>query len=84
MTELQIQLALPEALAKDAEAEGLLTPQAIERLLRDEVRRRRVDEFFETADRLQALDVPPMSEAELEAEIAAARAERRGADAGRR
>ena len=82
MTELQIQLALPDALAK--EAEGLLTPQAIERLLRDEVRRRRVDEFFETADRLQALDVPPMSEAELEAEIAAARAERRGADAGRR
>ena len=84
MTEFQIQLALPDALAQEAEAEGLLTPQAIERLLRDEVRRRRIDELFETADRLQALDVPPLSETELEAEIAAARAERRGTGASRR
>ena len=84
MTELQIQLALPDALAKEAEAEGLLTPQAIEQLLRDEVRRRRVDEFFESADRLQAISVPPLSEAELDAEIAAARAERHGTGASRR
>ena len=78
MTQLDIHLALPDGLAREAEAEGLLTPQAIERLLREEVRRRRVDELFETADRLQALDIPTMSEAELEAEIQAARAEGRG------
>jgi hypothetical protein len=60
---------------REAEAEGLLTPQAIERLLREEVRRRRIDELFKAADGLQALDIPPMSEAELETEIRAARAE---------
>jgi hypothetical protein len=84
MTQLEIHLALPDGLAREAEAEGLLTPQAIERLLREEVRRRRVDELFETADRLQALDIPPLSEAELEVEIQSARAERRAAGAGSR
>ena len=46
MTQFDIHLALPDGLAQEAEAEGLLTPQAIERLLREEVRRRRVDELF--------------------------------------
>lgn len=43
-------------------------------------KRRQAAEFFETADRLQALDIPPLSEAE----IAAARAERRAPGASRR
>jgi hypothetical protein len=76
-TQLEIHLALPDGLAREAEAEGLLTLQPIERLLREEVRRRRVDERFETADRLQTLDILPLSEAELDAEIQTARAERR-------
>jgi hypothetical protein len=37
---------------------------------------------LETADRLAALDLPRLTEAEVEAEIEAARQERRGTHAG--
>jgi post-segregation antitoxin (ccd killing protein) len=80
---LEVRLTLPDNLAREAQAEGLLTPETLERLLREEVRRRRVDELFEAADRLAALNVPPLTDAEIEAEIQAARAERRANDARR-
>lgn len=73
--ELELKLKLPGSLAREAKAKGLLTPQALELLLREEVRRQRVTQLFEAADRLAAL--PPLTEAELEAEIQAVRAERR-------
>ena len=73
---VQLDLKLPDSLAREAQAAGLLTPQAIEQLLREEIRRRRVGRLFETADRLAALDMPPLTEAEVEAEIKAAREER--------
>ena len=79
MTQLELKLKLSDSLAREAEAAGLLTPEAIERLVRKEIRRRRVDGLFEAADRLAALDVPPLTEAEVEAEIQAARAERHAA-----
>jgi hypothetical protein len=80
---LEVRLTLPDNLAREAQAEGLLTPETLERLLREEVRRRRVDELFEAADRLAALKTPPLTDAEIEAEIQAARAERRASDARR-
>ena len=43
-----------------------------EEKLRAEIRRRHIDKLFGTADRLAALD-EPLSDAEVEAEIAAAR-----------
>ena len=76
MTRFDIKLALSDSLARDAEAAGLLTPEAIERLLREEIRRRRVDELFVAADRLAALDTLPLTDEEVEAEIQAARTER--------
>jgi hypothetical protein len=75
--QLEVTLTLPDSLAREAEASGLLTPQGLEALLREEVQRRRVTQLFEAADRLAAL--PPLTEAEVEAEIQAARAERRAA-----
>ena len=72
MSSIELKLDLPDSLAREAEANGLLTPEAIEALLRAEVRRRRIDKLFDTADRLAALDMP-LTEAEVEAEIAAAR-----------
>jgi len=77
MTQLELTLALPDALAREAEAAGLLTPDAIARLLEAELRRRRIDGLFNAADRLAALDEPPLTDAELNAEIQAARARRR-------
>jgi len=70
---LEIKLNLPDNLAKEAKAKGLLEAPAIENLLRDELKRRRVDKLFADADRLASVKLPPMSEAELEAEIRSAR-----------
>jgi hypothetical protein len=74
---VQLDLKLPDSLAREAQAAGLLTPQAIEQLLREEIRRRRVSQMFEAADRLAALDAPPLTEAEVETEIQAVREARR-------
>ena len=80
----ELKLTLPDSLAREAEASGLLTPEAIETLLREEIRRRRVNQLFETADRLANLDMPPLTESEIEAEIEAARRSRRTSNASRR
>jgi hypothetical protein len=79
--QLEIMLDLPDSLAREAEANGLLAPAVIEDLLRAELRRRRVEQLFDAADRLAALPLPPLTEAEVEAEIQAARQARRSTDA---
>lgn len=72
MSSVEIKLDLPDTLAREAETNGLLKPEAIESLLREEIRRRRVNNLFESADRLAASDAP-LTETEVEAEIAAVR-----------
>ena len=83
MSVLELKLSLPDAIAREAQAEGLLGPRAIEGLLREELRRRRVASLFEAADRLADLALPPLTEAEVEEEIEAARANSQEPDAGR-
>jgi hypothetical protein len=82
MSSLEVKLNLPDGLAREAEANGLLTSEAIEFLLRAEIRRRRVNKLFDAADRLAALGAP-LTQTEVEAEIAAARQSRRSPDASR-
>lgn len=72
----EILLTLPDNLVREAEANGLLKPEFIASLLRTEIRRRRVNKLFAAADGLADLD-DPITEAEIEAEIAAARKARR-------
>jgi hypothetical protein len=79
----ELKINLPDGLAREAEANGLLTPESIEFLLRQELKRRRTNGLFAAADRLASLDTPPLTEAEVEAEIVAARQSRRGADESR-
>ncbi len=69
MTSLDFKISLSDQLRKEAEAAGLLTPKAIERLLREEIRRRRVEGFFAAADRLAELGLPRLSDDEIETEI---------------
>ena len=69
MNTLDFKLSLPDQLRKEAEAAGLLSPKAIERLLREELRRRRVDNLFAAADRLSALDMPALTDDEIMQEI---------------
>ncbi len=75
-----ITLNLPDTLIKEAEANGLLKPETLAVILRDEIRRRRVNKLFATADRLAA-DDSSLTEAEIENEVSAHRAEKRIANA---
>lgn len=75
MTTLEIKL--PDSLAKEAKDAGLLAPEAIEALLREAMRRRAADRLRGAMERMAQADVPPMTEAEIQAEIDAVRAERR-------
>lgn len=50
-------------------------------MLREELKRRRVEQLFAAADRLAAQELPSLTEAEVEQEIQAARAQRRPGNA---
>ena len=47
MTNLELKLSLPDRLAQEAQAAGLLTPEAIESMLRETLRRQHVEELAE-------------------------------------
>ncbi len=81
---LELKLNLSESLALEARDKGLLEAPAVERMLRAELKRNRVDQLFAAADRLAAQTQPALTEAEVEAEIQAARTQRRATDASRR
>jgi hypothetical protein len=73
-----IQIELPEATAQAAREAELLTPQALERLLNDALRRKQAaDSLLSIADRVAAADIEPMSMEEINAEVKAARAARK-------
>lgn len=75
MTTLTIDL--PDNLAQEARDAGLLNPEAIETMLRENLRKRGVDELFAAADKLAAANFPPMTMEEIQQEVNAVRAERR-------
>jgi len=75
MTELTLKL--PDELARQIRAAGLLDEAAVEKVFRDALRRQAVGELFAALDEIEAAKLPPMTEAEVQAEIDAARAERR-------
>jgi hypothetical protein len=78
MTTLELKLTLPDELAQRARDAGLLTPQALERLLNEELRRKQAaDSLLSIAGRVAAAGIPPMSMEEINAEVKAARAERK-------
>jgi len=76
-----VQIELPDALAQEAQRAGLLTPEAIEQMVREAIRRRALDEVREAMDRMAAVKGPVMTPEEIQEEIRAARAERRARDA---
>lgn len=74
MTEFKV--TLPDSLAQEAAQAGLLSAREIERLLREEIRRRQVGELFEAMDRMAAVQGEPLTEDEIQAEIDAVRTAR--------
>ena len=77
MTTLEINL--PDSLAAEAKAAGLLTPEAISLLIAQALRRKSFDTLLSVAERVEAAAVPPMTPEEINAEIKAYRIERRNA-----
>jgi hypothetical protein len=75
MTELTVKL--PDDLASEIKAAGLLDEAALEKVFREALRKKAVGELFSALDEIEAAKLPPMTEEEIQAEIDAARAERR-------
>lgn len=75
MTELTVKL--PDELASQIRAAGLLNETTVEKVFREALRKQAVGELFTALDEIEAEKLPPMTEAEVQAEIDAARAERR-------
>ena len=74
----KIQIELPDATAQAARDAGLLTTEALERMLKDALKRKQAaDSILSIADRVAAAGIPPMSMEEIDAEVKASRAERR-------
>jgi hypothetical protein len=77
MTNLQI--SLPDDLARSALEEGLLAPEALEKLLRDRLRELRLARMDAARRQLAETPLAPMTAEELQAELDAYRAEQRRA-----
>ena len=74
----RIHIDLPDATAQAARDAGLLTSEALERLLNDALKRKQAaDSLLSIADRVAAAGIPPMSIEEINAEVKATRAKRR-------
>ena len=75
-----IRIELPDATAQAARAAGLLTPEALDRLLTEALRRQQAaDALLGLAERVAAAGIEPLSADEITAEVKASRAERQRA-----
>lgn len=80
----EIMITLPDVVAQQAEANGLLSSDALADLIRQEIVRRSGEQLFPLLERLPDADESELTEAEIAAEIRAYRAEKRAAREGRR
>lgn len=72
-----IQITLPDKLAEEAAQAGLLASERIETLLREQLRAARLARLRAVREQLAADPLPPMTAAEIQAEIDDYRAARR-------
>jgi hypothetical protein len=81
---VRIQVDLPEALAAEARANGLLESRRLEELLSNELQRARTrKQFGEMLEHVRSHPGEPMSMEEIQAEVNAIREERRWREGGR-
>jgi hypothetical protein len=79
MSRVNVEIELPDTLARQAKKAGLLEPEALERMVREALLARRVEDLAEARDVLAAKPLPPMTPEEIQAEIDAYRADVRRA-----
>lgn len=73
MTTLELKLNLPDRLAREAQAAGLLTPDALAQLLKDAMRRRAGQALLAGAARATQSGSKPLSMKAIQAEVNAVR-----------
>lgn len=79
MTTIQIELS--DATAQAAQQAGLLSDQAIGRLIEEAVRREAGKRLLDAMARLREANVPPLTEEDIAVEVAAVRAARKATGA---
>ena len=79
MARVNVEIELPDTLAKQAKKAGLLEPDALERMVREALLARRVENLAQARDILATNPLPPMTPEEIQAEIDAYRADVRRA-----
>lgn len=84
MTTVEVTLNLPDQVAQEAQRAGLLTDEAIGRLIEEAVRREAGKRLLDAMARLREANVPPLTEEEIAEEVAAARASRKATGAAGR
>lgn len=77
MTTLEVTLDLPDRLAREAQAAGMLTPKALSRLLKEAMQRRAAQSLLAGAARATAAGSKPLSMKAIQAEVNAVRRARR-------
>jgi len=77
MTTLELKLNLPDRLAREAQAAGLLTPEALSDLLKDAMRRRAAQALLAGAERASKAGSKPLAMDEIQSEVNAVRRTRR-------
>lgn len=77
MTTLEFKLNVSDRLAREAQAAGLLTPQALANLLKDAMRRRAAQTLLAGAARATAAGSTSLSMDEIQTEVVAVRKARR-------
>lgn len=79
MSRVNVEIELPDTLATQAKKAGLLEPEALERMVREALLARRVEDLANARDVLAVEPLPPMTLEEIQAEIDAYRADIRRA-----
>ncbi|CAG1772382.1 hypothetical protein BAC2_02390 [uncultured bacterium] len=69
MTTLEVKLDLPDRLAREAQAAGLLTPKALREMLKDAMQRRAAQTLLAGAARGSQAGAKPLSMKQIQAEV---------------
>lgn len=77
MTTLELKLSLPDGLAREAQAAGLLTPESMTQLLKDAIRKRAGQTLLAGAARATQSGSKPMSLKEIQSEVNSVRRHRK-------
>ena len=81
MTTLEVTLDLPDRMAREAQAAGLLTPRALRELIKQAIQRRSAQALLAGAARATDAGSKRLPLREIQSEVMAARADRRAKSA---